>query len=590
MVGKTISISIVLLLMLAPFAVSASYSQQIVDARLVALADRDVLVLRGDTSMPAVSSYKRLREQSALSFLLRHLSFADNVVPDGSTALIRRVTMDEINVTGTTVTVFFAESQLLDPAHFRFSQPSRGVVMLEVFPTIDALDSAGLPVDADLIAPPLVPLPTPVTEPSIEIKPEAAFDTDALGIPTVDLNTSDTARVLGLAAATGLIDMAGTAIVATENKGELSIKPAGQSIVSWAATTPPGELYLSGTPDQIAGFLKRAQPETVAQQPTVMQFWQANLPNQRSYPSLGTGTSVATRQRVKDDPYAGLYYASTSPDRSVLSNVRVTLPTMNGVDLLDVLNYLSLISGISLIIDPYTFDEPFGGTRPPKIPEGEEGSNTEPGFRPAGEFEPHSFGSGTVIGNLDNVPFDTALRLILELHGLEYVIYNTGGDSSGGSRYGKPTESGGGDRYSKPVILITSRERLEQELAGQNEIDLYQMHYADPDQITEILDNLNMLPGTDSGWYIYRGAGGGYGGGTGGGASGGGGQGGGGGGGQGGGAFSSATPDTGLLVYRGSTREPIESAVSQAVADGESIVRVLLKPEDSGMYVTGFAR
>ncbi len=581
MVGKIVSICIALLLTLTPFAAGADYSQQIVDARLVALADRDVLVLRGDASMPAVSSYKRLNKQSALSFLLRHLSFADTVVPSGSTTLINRVTMDEINVTGTTVTVFLADGELLDPAHFRFSQPSRGVVMLEVFPTIDDLESAGLPADADLIAPPRAPVPTPEAIPPIAAKPTATFDTDALGIPTVDLSASDSARVLGLAAATGLLDMASTAIVATENKGELSVKPAGQSIVSWAATTPPGELYLSGTTGQIADFLKRAQPEVIAQQPTFMQFWQANQPSKRSYPSLGTGTSVATRQRVKDDPYAGLYYASTSPDRSVLSNVRVTLPAMNGVDLIDVLNYLSLISGISLIIDPYTFDEPFGGTRPPKVPEGEESSSSEPGFRPAGAFEPHSFGSGTVIGNLDNVPFDTALRIILELHGLEYVIYDTGGNSSGGSRYGKPADSGSGDRYSKPMILITSRERLEQELAGQNEIDLYQLHYADPYQITEILGNLNMLPGTDSGWYIYRGAGGGYGGG--GGSSGGGGS-------QGGGAFSSATPDTGLFVYRGSTREPVESAVSQAVADGESVVRVLLKPEDSGMFVTGFAR
>lgn len=588
MVGKIMSIGIALVLMLAPFTAGAGYSQQIVDARLVSLADRDVLVLRGDASMPAVSSYKRLNEQGALSFLLRHLSFADTVVPDGSTALISRVTMDETNVTGTTVTVFLANSELLDPAHFRFSQPSRGVVMLEVFPTIDALESAGLPADADLIAPPQAPVPTPEAEPPIETEPAVAFDTDALGIPTVDLSVSDSARVLGLAAATGLLDMAGTALVATENKGELSVKPAGQSIVSWATTTPPGELYLSGTPDQIANFLKRAQPEIIAQQPTVMQFWQANLPSKRNFPALGASTSVATRQRVKDDPYAGLYYASTSPDRSVLSNVRVTLPAMNGVDLIDVLNYLSLISGISLIIDPYTFDEPFGGTRPPKVPEGEESSSSEPGFRPAGEFEPHSFGSGTVIGNLNNVPFDTALRIILELHGLEYVIYNTGGDSSGGSRYGKLANSGSGDRYSKPVILITSRERLEQELAGQNEIDLYQLHYADPYQITEILDNLNMLPGTDSGWYIYRGAGGGFGGGSGG--SGGGAGGGGGGGAGGGGAFSNATPDIGILIYRGSTREPVESAVSQAVADGESIVRVLLNPEDSGMFVTGFAR
>ena len=264
--------------------------------------------------------------------------------------------------------------------------------------------------------------------------------------------------------------------------------------------------------------------------------------------------------------------------------MRVSLPAMSGLNLLDVLNYLSLISGISLIIDPYTFDEPFGGTRPPLVPEGNDGEDSGPGFRSAGIFDPETPRSGgTVIGNLDNVPFDTALELILGVHGLKYVVYDGGGGSSGGGgRYGHPTS---GDPYSRPVVLITSRERLEQELLGQNTIDLHQMQYADPYLMTELLGEFDMLPGTDSGWYIYGGSGGGYGGGgTGGGGSGGSG---GGGGGQ-GGASRAPVPD--LLVYRGTTRQPVYDAVLGAVEGGASVIRVLLPAEQDGRYVTAFAR
>jgi hypothetical protein len=141
-------------------------------------------------------------------------------------------------------------------------------------------------------------------------------------------------------------------------------------------------------------------------------------------------------------------------------------------------------------------------------------------------------------------------------------------------------------------VLVTSRERLEQELAGQNEIDLYAMHYADPFQLTEMLGDLNLLPGTDTGWYIYRGAGG-FGGGTGGGGGIGGGGGGGGGiggggGGIGGGVRSAPAPD--IDVYRGDTRRPIEQQVLEAVQAGRDVIRVLLAPEDAGMLVTAFAQ
>jgi uncharacterized membrane protein YgcG len=277
--------------------------------------------------------------------------------------------------------------------------------------------------------------------------------------------------------------------------------------------------------------------------------------------------------RAKDDPYAGLYYAGAMPGGGKLSDVRVSLPAMNGMHVLDVLNYLSLISGISLIIDPYTFDEPFGGPRPPKVPEDSDGQATGDGYRPADIFSPQLARPGTVIGNFVNVPFDVALELILSVHGLEYVVY----DSQGNAQHG-----GGG--FTKPVVLITNRERLEQELAGQNEIDIHAMHYADPYQVTDMLDDLNLLPGTNSGWYIYRGSGGGFGGGTGGGGGFGGGSGGGGMGG------AARAPSPALEVYRGGTREPVQQRVQAAVESGADVIRVVLAPEDTGMLVTAFAQ
>ncbi len=588
--GKRMAIALALLAVMLPLASVASYPRQLTDARLVELADRDVLVLRTNDAMPTINTYQRDEAALSLSFLLSRVGHDQIGAPAGSTPLIRGVAFDDSDVSGTTVVVKLASDELLAPDCFRFSHPSRGIALLEIFPAAGLKATSGLLTDVERLIPPEPPAVEIPAAPDPEPQAAAAeFDPDALGIATVDLREADAQRVLGLAAATGLLDPEGTARVATEHWGELTVKPAGQSIVSWVGQSPPGELYLTGNAEQLSTFLTMATGEQLSRQPTFEQYWLANQPERRHSPTLGGGTSVDTRRRVKDDPFAGLYYADTVPGGGRLSDVRVSLPAMSGLNLLDVLNYLSLISGISLIIDPYTFDEPFGGTRPPLVPEGSEGEDGGPGFRSAGIFDPQTPRSGgTVIGNFDNVPFDTALELILGVHGLKYVVYDGGGGSAGGGgRYGHPTS---GDPYSRPVVLITSRERLEQELLGQNTIDLHQMHYADPYLMTELLDEFNMLPGTDSGWYIYGGSGGNYGGGGGGGTGGGssGGSGGGRGGGGQGGANRAPVPD--LLVYRGTTRQPVHDAVLGAVEDGASVIRVLLPMEQDGRYVTAFAR
>lgn len=44
----------------------------------------------------------------------------------------------------------------------------------------------------------------------------------------------------------------------------------------------------------------------------------------------------------------------------------------------------------------------------------------------------------------------------------------------------------------------------------------------------------------------------------------------------------------GATVFRGSSRVPVEQLVAEAVGRGESVVRVVLKPEESGQFVTVF--
>jgi len=208
-----------------------------------------------------------------------------------------------------------------------------------------------------------------------------------------------------------------------------------------------------------------------------------------------------------------------------LSDVLVNLPAASGYNFYKTLMLLSQMAGVSIIIDPYLVDEPTGSLRSNKLepPGGGEGEDDGGGFREAGQFDAMDLhgATNTVIGNFENVPFDLALKIILEAHNLDYLVFST------------PETA-----YTKPVILVSSRERIEQEIAGANEIDLYQLHYGDPAEIYNILDNMDLLPSRERGWWVYqnRNTGGGYGGGGGRGGQGGGGGRGGDGGGSGGGS------------------------------------------------------
>lgn len=598
----------VLLLMLLLSAVAfAAFRNQVLAVDVMEYDGREVLLLRCSHDLTVQSGYNRNVDASTISIQLPAVSpgeFSSNL---GAHSLISGFLFSE-NEAGSILEVGLSRQELTSQQHLRISQPSRTSLMLEVFdsaadrdtlsPVVNALQSLELGETADYSAP----------QSRRQMAAEPALppvDAGALGISTYDLSDSDPQRVLSLAAESGLLNLKGRVVVETEDIGSMTVNPAGQSLANWMPAQPPGEIYLSGKPSEINEFLSALEDGSVHSLAELDDYWVENKPRARSS-SYRNGSSVDSRRRLKDDPHSGLYYDGFSPQNSQLSDIRVTLQAPGGMNLYDVINYLSDISGISIIIDPYAFDEPTGGPRDPKVPEPPLAAAGGPGFRGADEFIPQSNSrGGTFVGNLVNVPFDTALGMILGTHNLEYVVY----DGSGQPRQsGNAMSSGGGRAQAygdKPVILVTSPERLNQELEGTNEINLYQFHYADPNQMTDMLDSLGMLPGTDAGWYIYRGGGNGNGsgGGGGGGGVGGGGGGSGGGGrgrvgtgfadnmrsGDGLGSTASMRRSNGAFVYRGSSRQPVLQEVSQALEQGRTVIRLILRPEETGQLVTLFA-
>jgi hypothetical protein len=280
----------------------------------------------------------------------------------------------------------------------------------------------------------------------------------------------------------------------------MALGEALSSAVSNGGTMPDVPTGLGGAPQQV---------------PSVEQILTMAKADAQRYGKNASG---------KTDQYGTYELPTFEGEKNQLSDVRVSLNASTGFDVYAFLMYLSSISGISIIIDPYLRDDPTGALRQPKDPGFTPGGgDVGAGFRPGSIFDPQLGGSGFVIGQFNDIPFDQALDLVLETQNLRKVVYRNPNDP-----------------YAKPVILITSKERVEQELQGQNQIDLYQLHYANPNQIYQILYQLRLLPSVTVGWYVYSGGGsnsnggGGTGGGnnSGGGNSGGGGNRGGGGGGN----------------------------------------------------------
>jgi hypothetical protein len=148
----------------------------------------------------------------------------------------------------------------------------------------------------------------------------------------------------------------------------------------------------------------------------------------KSYPVMGTGAETAQGER--DDKY-GSYELPKFP-LTKYSDARVTLNVHN-TDFRDVLWLLSDIGQVSIILDPYWDDEPTGSTR--LVGGGAQGDGGGGdngggdngggggGYRPAGSFIPAAprEGTGNLSLNFVDVPFDTALELVLMSVGLVKV-------------------------------------------------------------------------------------------------------------------------------------------------------------------------
>ncbi|MCB1219868.1 MAG: hypothetical protein H7A35_09815 [Planctomycetales bacterium] len=600
-------ILLTMLLLLLSSTAFAAFRNQVLAVDLKQFDGREVLLVRSSHDMSVQTGYNRNADAGTISILLPAVDSGQFASYIGDHSLVTGFVLQD-GPDGCELQVGLARPELTSQQFLRISQPSRKSLMLEVFnsdedrsrlsPVVNPLDSLQPGELAEYVKPERRSTPSEPQLPAVEVS--------SLNIATFDLSGMDSQQVLSHAARSGLLNLKGRVVVETEDIGSLTVTPAGQSLANWMPAQPPGEIYLSGNKKEINEFLNGLEDGSIYSQAPLDEYWTENKPGRRSS-SYRDGSSVDSRRRLKDDPHSGLYYDGFSPQDTQLSDIRVTLQAPGGMNLYDVINYLSEISGISIMIDPYAFDEPTGGVRDPKVPEPPSGADGTPGFRGADQFMPQNAArGGTFVGNLVNVPFDTALKLILGTHNLEFAVYGGGGRAgqSGSSMSSDGKARAYGD---KPVILVTSPERLNQELAGTNEINMFQFHYADPEVVTDMLDSLGMLPGTDSGWFIYRGGGGGSfgngGGGGGGGFGGGGGNGGGGGRGRvGSGGFAqrmsgddelggtaSLRRSRGMLVYRGSSRQPVLQEVSEALEQGREVIRLILSPEQDGQLVTLFA-
>ena len=159
-----------------------------------------------------------------------------------------------------------------------------------------------------------------------------------------------------------------------------------------------------GTPQVIAGFGFAPREE-----------------DRKSYPVMG---SRQPGEHVEVDQH-GTYQLPELPPVKY-SDALVTLNVQN-VDFRDVLWLMSEIGGVSMVLDPYWADEPTGNRRPvgggADPGSGGSGGGGDPGFRPAGGFVPTvpRSGTGLLTMNLNEVPFDTALELVLMSVGLVKV-------------------------------------------------------------------------------------------------------------------------------------------------------------------------
>jgi len=495
----------------------------ITGVEIAGFADREVVVIRHEGYAELMKRFQWDEAKRELSIIIDNASLDKTLVRTPKLKLVRYVNLSPIlSKNQVLLTVGLRDPSVVKENRLRGGEYSKRLIVLEFFP-------AGVPTGTDKRVKEVMSLMNRTKDirstSELLLRPEQEAELQ-----------SDPKRLYELLSSEAGISFSSKLTVISDSAGSISTERGRSAIDSILTERPLNEIvFLARQKDlsKIREVLTRISKEKTTPAD--------GLENQTLSSSMGTRPDAEKDSGVgiADNDYPPIAKQSSRPDyrylKSQLSDVLVDLNAAQGLNLYATLMLLSEISGVSIIIDPYITDEPTGSRRGRKIEppgSGGEGQGPSEGFRDASRFEPSLLqgGSRTIVGNLRSVPFELALDIILESHDLDYLVFST-------------PES----NYTKPVILVSSKERIEQEIRGANKVEFYQPHYADPDELYRALDAMGVLPSRVTGWYVYRGGqfggiGGGYGGGfgRGGGLSGGGGM----SGGAGGGPYSGLLPDT----------------------------------------------
>lgn len=221
-----------------------------------------------------------------------------------------------------------------------------------------------------------------------------------------------------------VVDQAASFVVAGEASPQQMDFPAGPvSLVTITPLEPGNNPGLAQASEYKVEITFRAAPSSslINQQPAVPGqdsriIAGFTFPPERSSNSRPLGGGRSSRSDAEDPGAPGRYKLPLMPPAHY-SDALVTLK-VNGGDFREILWLMSEIGQVSIILDPYWFDEPTGSKR--GVGGGVDGSidpgERAPGFRPGGGFDPQAPREG--VGNLSldfkEVPFDLALDLVLQ--------------------------------------------------------------------------------------------------------------------------------------------------------------------------------
>lgn len=516
------AVSLLIFVVAIVAASTAAYARlaEVTGVETAVFADREVVVLRHIGSVSVSPRYFIDNDDACLTIALGNVRLSEPRYVVAKQPLLASVELTPVGDRNRVLLrLKLANPDVLKLRSFRFGSYSSHVTLVELFsPGVRKEDR---PKVGDLER-----LLAGVDEP-VEPAPEKAYGLQPEQSVTVK---ADPERVLTQMQGKDILSLDTRLTIIAEGSGTISSDQGRYGLRSALQEGAVSEVVFIGHPGDVESarsFLRTTRFRSTAR---TLSADTERTRRPETYGDDNAADSDYPRLSV-DEPRDPFGYQHL---KDQLSDVLVNLPATSGYNFYKTLMLLSRMAGISIIIDPYLVDEPTGSLRSNKLEPpggGGDGEGGGRGFREAGQFEAMDLhgATNTVIGNFENVPFDLALKIILEAHNLDYLVFST------------PETD-----FTKPVILVSSKERIEQEIAGANEIDLYQLHYGDPIEIYNILDNMDLLPSRERGWWVYQsrytGGGGRGGGGRGGGDRGGGGRGGGGGGAGGGGGGGGVGP------------------------------------------------